>query len=102
MGSHQDIDHDFKKKILDELKAKSEVLSDLGKNRVTNDRVVEEWVHARMRVQMLPDDQQGVLRISIGGHPDLHPSDYCNFRGDQGKCIALLETALAAMKSHTP
>ena len=100
MGSHVDTDHGKLSRILEELRLKSEVLSDLGKNRVTNDRVLEQWGHDGIRVQMLPDDKQGVLRISIGGHPDINPSEYCHFRGDQSKCIALLERCLAAMKSH--
>lgn len=100
MGSHADIDHGERKQILDELRLKAELLSELGKNRVTNDKVEEEWMHDGIRVQMLPDDPQGVLRISIGGHPDFERSEYCNFRGDQGKCIALLERCLTAMKQR--
>ena len=102
MGSHQDVDHQEKSRVLDELRLKSELLSELGKNRVTADRVLEEWEHDSIRVQMLPDDPQGVLRISIGGHPDFERSEYCNFRGDQARCIRLLERCLAAMKAKTP
>ena len=87
---------------MDELRRKAEVLSDLGKNRITNDRVIEQWEWDRIRVQMLPNDPQDVLRISIGGHPDINPSEYCNFRGDQAACIRLMERCLEAMKAHTP
>jgi hypothetical protein len=102
MGTHFDSDHGKKRDVLQELRLKSELLTELGKNRVTNDRVLEEWQHCGVRVQMLPDDEQGVLRISIGGHPDHKPSEYCNFRGDQGRCISLLQRCLAAMQAHTP
>ena len=101
MGSHRDSDHG-KARVLQELKLKAELLSDLGKNRVANERVLEEWIFDEIRVQMLPDDEHGVIRISIGGHADLHPSEYCNFRGDQGRCIALLTRCLEAMKAKTP
>jgi hypothetical protein len=102
VGSHVDSDHGERSRILDELRLKSEMLEELGKNRVTNDRVIEEWTKHGMRVQMLPDDPHGVLRISIGGHADIKPSEYCSFRGDQGRCIKLLEKALKLMKGHTP
>ena len=104
MGSHMDTDHreSERKRVLKQLRLKSELLSELGKNRHNNQRVLEQWTHDRIRVQMLPEDEQGVLRVSIGGHPEIKPSEYCNFRGDQGRCIALLERALKAMKSHTP
>lgn len=99
MGSHADVDHGEKSRILDELRLKAELMSELGKNRVTNDKVQKEWVHDDIRVQLLPDDPQGVLRISIGGHPDFDRSEYCTFRGDQSKCIALLERCLSAIKA---
>lgn len=102
MGSHQDLDHDERSRVIDELRCKAEVLSDLGRNRVTNDKVLEQWNHDGIRVQMLPEDRNGVLRISIGGHPGIERSEYCNFRGDQQQCIRLLERCLQAMKSHTP
>lgn len=100
MGSHIDNDHEERNRIINELKLKSELLCDLGKNRITNDKVILEWKHDGIRVQMLPDDQHGVLRVSIGGHPEMDRSEYCNFRGDQGRCITLLERCLEAMKSN--
>lgn len=104
MGSHADRDHreGQYQSVLESLRAKAEVMTDLGVNRVTNDRVLEEWEHDGVRIQMLPDDPHGVLRISIGGHSDIKPSDYCNFRGDQGRCIVLLEKCLVAIKAKTP
>ena len=100
MGSHRDVDHNLRKHVMDSLSLKAELLSDLGKNRIANEKVLDEWTHDGIRCQLLPDDEYGVLRLSIGGHPEIMPSDYCNFRGDKGRCIALLEKVLAAMKSH--
>lgn len=102
MATHSDADHGKKSRILEELRLKAELMTEVGQNRMTHDKVIEEWTHDGLRVQMLPDDPQGVLRISAGGHDEIKPSEYCNFRGDQGKCIALLEKCLAAMKAHTP
>lgn len=49
----------------------------------------------------LPDDEQGILRLSIGGGEYLPiPGAYCNIRGDVRQCIALLEKAIAALKRH--
>ena len=51
-------------------------------------------------IRKLPDDTQGILRISIGGGPHLPVSaNYCSYRGDKGMCIDLLEQALTALKS---
>ena len=102
MGSHRDIDHGEESRILEALRLKAELMSEIGKNRVTYDKVLEEWKCDGIRVQMLPDDPQELLRISIGGHPTIKPSEYCNFRGDQSRCIRLLERCLKAMKAHTP
>lgn len=100
MGSHMDRDHreEDQSTVLERLRLKAELMTELNKNTVTRDRVVEEWKYDGIRVQMLPDDPDGVLRISIGGHPEFEHSEYCNFRGDQGRCIALLERCLAAMR----
>lgn len=102
MGSHMDRDHggESTADILRHLRAKAEVLGDLGKNRVANGKVIRQWDAGGIRVQELPEDEQGVIRISIGGHPEITPSEYCNFRGDQSKAIDLLERCLAAMKSE--
>ena len=105
MGSHGDMDHGEdarRSEVIKELTLKAELMTELGKNRITADRPLEAWQHEGISVQMLADDPQGVLRISIGGHPEFENSEYCNFRGDQGRCISLLERCLAAMKSHSP
>jgi len=96
MGSHQDTDHTAE--ILKELKYKAEVMTSLQKNRIAAEKPIRAWSHDKIRVEHLPDDEHGVLRISIGGHPDFTRSEYCNFRGDQSRCIKLLERCLKALK----
>jgi len=76
-------------------------MSDLGKNELQKGRPLRQWKHDGVTVQQRDEDMNGVLRISIGGGPHLPVhGDYCNFRGDQGKCIALLKRALAAMQAE--
>ena len=102
MASHSDIDHDRRRDFLKEMELRAEIMSDLTKNNVANDeRVLEQWDAEGIRVQRLPDDMSGVLRISIGGGDHLPVrGNYCNFRGDQSQCIALLEKCLAALKAN--
>lgn len=101
MGSHQDMDHGERRRIIEELRLKSELMTELGANRTTADGdVLEESEVDGLRVQKKPDDERGVLRISIGGHPAIERSSYCNFRGDRRACIELLERALYAMKQE--
>ena len=102
MGSHRQDDHQLRQEFLKEMSLRAEIMTDLGKNRMTTEgKCLEKWTHDGIRVERLPDDMSGVLRISIGGGEDTPvPGDYCSFRGDQSKCIRLLEAALAAMKSR--
>ena len=44
------------------------------------------------------DDEQGILRISIGGCDTAVGLNYCVIRGDLGQCIDLLEKALVALR----
>lgn len=52
-----------------------------------------------VQCRQLPPDEQDILRISIGGGEGLPISlDYAVIRGDVGKCITLLQKALAALR----
>lgn len=47
----------------------------------------------------MPDDPQGLLRISVGGGDHLPVTlNYASIRGNVGQCIALLEKALVALR----
>ena len=47
----------------------------------------------------MPDDEHGVLRMSIGGGDNLPVTlNYCVVRGGIGQCIELLEKALKALR----
>lgn len=100
MGSHIDSDHGSRKSILDELRIRSEVMTDLAKNSIATSRTLEKWTLNDIHVDRKEDDQHGVLRISIGEHPTIDGSGYCTFRGDQSRCISLLRRAIEALESR--
>lgn len=66
---------------------------------ITGEEIVCRWSHGGIEVVQRPDDPQGILRISIGGGVDIVPLDYCTIRGDVGKCIAILERAINALRN---
>ena len=52
-----------------------------------------------VHVSHMPDDEQGVLRISIGGGDHLPVTlNYLTVRGPVGQCIDLMEKALVALR----
>lgn len=67
-----------------------------------HEKLLEEWRGSNGVVcRRLPDDPNGVLRISIGGGDDIPVlGDYAVVRGDVRNCIELLERALAALKER--
>ena len=105
MASHQDIDHrqdldSRRQEFMKEMKTRCDVIDELCRNKMARDKPIRKWRHEGVTVQEQEPESTGVLRISIGGGPDTPVlGDYCTFRGDQNKCIALLERALKAMKS---
>lgn len=102
MGSHQDTDHGLaqrRSEFLKDLQRRAEIMTDLGKNELQQRKPIRRWRHDGVTVEELDEDMNAVLRISIGGGDHLPvPGDYCRFRGDQSRCIHLLEKALEAMK----
>ena len=99
MQTHDDFSHeDFMKRLME----RADEAVDKRLSEITTGKAGEEpitsWRAFGVECVQLPPDEQGILRISIGGgHPHVE-LNYCNFRGDTGKCIALLEKALKAMR----
>lgn len=58
-----------------------------------------EWIHDGVGVRHMPPDEQGILRVSVGGGQTPIPMNYCVFRGDLGPCIDLLEKAIKALRA---
>jgi hypothetical protein len=102
MQSH--LDGDFRRDMfMDRLKERAEEIRGQGKSQITGGRDGEEplttWKRRGLHVTQLPDDEQGILRISIGGGSDTPVElNYCTFRGKHSKCVDLLRKALVAMQ----
>ena len=56
------------------------------------------WRRGNVDVKQLADDEQGILRISVGGGQTPVPLNYVVFRGNHGECVDLLRRALAALE----
>ena len=86
--SHSDIDYE-------DLRRKADALTLARLNKITAGAANEvpelEERHGFMSVTKMPDDEHGILRISIGGNTD---SAYVVFRGDRQQCVNLLQCAL--------
>lgn len=62
--------------------------------------IIGRWNHNGIEVVRRPDDPLGIVRISVGGgvnDVNDEPCDYVVFRGDPGKCVAMLRNALVAL-----
>ena len=103
MQTHSDRDYMREMDWLDSLKKKAAKMVDRGESQITagkpEEQVLAEWRKHGIGVQQLPDDEHGVLRISIGGGQTPVNVNYCVFRGGHGECVDLLRRALKAMEA---
>jgi len=83
----------------DDIHDKARRMIDEGKNTITagvpGEQAIAKWESGGVVVRQMPDDEHGLLRISIGGLPN---KGYLVFRGDRGQCRALLKRALRALE----
>lgn len=105
MNSHLDSDA-RRSQFLDELQRRAEHIKGEGRSQITGGKEGEEsqaeWKSHGVNVRQLPDDDQGILRISIGGGANLPVAvNYCVFRGERSRCIDLLRKALKALENPT-
>ena len=104
MQTHGDDNHSLRGQFLQALREKADRMGAKGTSSITagelNEEPICEWqgsngVHCRK----MPDDEHGVLRISVGGGEHLPVTlNYCVIRGGTGQCIELLERALKALR----
>lgn len=92
-----------KKKFLDELEERAAKLRSLGASQITGgtdgEPVLAEWqAQNGMYCVRRPDDEQGILRISVGGGVQTVDVNYCVYRGDLAKCLHLLRMAICALE----
>lgn len=102
MQTHRD--DDFRSVWLESLKKKADRMQAEGKSRITGGEEGEdslaEWQFKSVHVRHMPEDEHGILRISVGGGTDTPVKlDYCTFRGDRGHCVDLLRRALKALEA---
>jgi hypothetical protein len=103
MQTHDDRDARLTPAWLDSLRDKADAMTEAGESQITagkpGEKPIADYVRAGVRVMQLPDDEHGILRLSIGGHPAA-PFDtaYLVFRGDRGQCQSLLRRALKALE----
>lgn len=102
MQSH--LDDDFRRDMfMGRLAERAEEIRSQGRSQITGGREGEEpitqWKRRGIHVAQLPDDEQGILRISIGGGSDTPVElNYLTFRGKHSKCVDLLRKALVALQ----
>lgn len=104
MQTHEDNQHTLRNRFIDKLRERADKAEKAGASVITsgeaNEKELGSWkasngVHCRH----LPDDPQGILRISIGGGEELPVTlNYLVVRGKIGQCISLLEKALVALR----
>lgn len=103
MQTHDDSNHNLRKQWLESLRNKADRMMERGTSSITagelNEEPICKWKHGGVHCSKMPDDEHGVLRISIGGGANLPIAlTYCVVRGDVGECIDLLEKAIAALR----
>ncbi len=92
MRTHHDADY------LASLEEKAKRMRKAGESEITGGKEGEpelaKWSKAGVDVTKRPDDEHGILRVSVGGNEDMA---YCVFRGKRAECIRLLRRALKAL-----
>lgn len=90
-------DFDFKR-----LEQRATEATAQGKAQIPGGKPGEEpvgaWRGGGVNVTRMPDDEQGILRISIGGCTPHVAADYCVFRGDPRACADMLKRAWTVME----
>lgn len=103
MQSHDDRSHDPLRGIPKGLIEKAQQMMAEGRSRITagasDESVLFKAEHDGMLIRQLPEDEHGVLRISIGRAPAIEKSSYLVYRGDRAKILGLLERAVGALRA---
>lgn len=101
MQSHQDFDAQIQ--FMDRLRRRAADMTEAGQSKITGgvdgEEILSEWKRGGVSVRQLPPDEQGILRISVGGGTDTPVElNYCVYRGSHSKCVDLLRKALIALE----
>ena len=101
MHTHEDSSHS--RAWISSLKEKMERMTAEKQNAIAGpeDIPLAAWKSKAngMYVRHMPDDEHGVVRVSVGGG-DTTPVtlNYCTIRGTVGQSIKLLEMAIVALR----
>ena len=102
MQTHDDSDFLERAKFLSRLQDRAHSMVNSKASQITagkpGEAVFMEWQRDHVHVRQLPDDEQGILRISIGGGETPVPCNYLVFRGKHNKCVDLLRQALRVLE----
>jgi len=100
MQTHEDSQHKFIAELRERAAKANTAAASVIAAGEKDEQELGSWkasngVHCRH----LPDDPQGILRLSIGGGEHLPVTmNYVVVRGRVGQCIELLEKALVALR----
>ena|SRR5688572_4375824 len=101
MQSHDDSSH--MPQPIKDLAMKADRMTAEGRNRITAGAPGESTLFEAeidgIYIRQLPEDEHGVLRISIGRAPAIDRSSYLVYRGDRAKVLGLLERAVGALRA---
>ncbi len=88
---------------MDRLKDRADKMAREGLSQITagkrGEQAIAKYDAKGVHVVKMPDDEQGILRISIGGGVPMVNVNYCTYRGDKQRCIEMIEKALEALKA---
>lgn len=104
MQTHDDTNHGLRELFLEQLRGRADSAEKAGASLITagspDEEPLGQWKASNgMHVKHMPDDEQGILRISAGGGEHLPVTmNYLVIRGPVGQCIDLLEKALVALR----
>ena len=100
MQTHGDAEHNFITRLRERAANANAAAASVITAGEKDEQELGSWkasngVHCRH----LPDDPQGILRLSVGGGEHLPVTmNYVVVRGKIGQCIELLEKALVALR----
>lgn len=98
MQTHDDMDFDMRR-----LEERASRMAREGLSQITSgkrgEQALAKYDAQGVHVVKMPDDEQGILRISIGGGIPNVNVNYCTYRGDKQRCIEMIEKALGALKA---
>jgi len=104
MQTHDD--RDFGRQFMEKLEGRAKKMVEQQMSTITSgfpgETAIDAWIGAGgIHVTKMPDDEQGILRISVGGGIPTLDGDYCTFRGNRAACLDLLSRALTALSERS-